>query len=317
MPSIFFSYSHADEALRDQLEKQLSVLKRQGVIETWHDRRIGAGEELHDAISTNLESADIILLLVSSDFLDSDYCYDREMARAPERHRDRDAIVIPVILRPCEWKHAPFGDLMATPLNGTPVTQAPDRDQALLEVAQAIRGAAGKIDKQSKKTIIPVQKVGKATFLSEGPRSSNLRLAKHFTDLDKDAFRLETFEYLAKFFENSLNEISIRNPDVEGVFRRIDANQFTGQLYKNGKSAAVCTVFMGGYFGKGIAYSSSEINASNSFHEHLGVEADDQAMFLTGMNMVHMSGERRLEQLSQEGAAELYWKMLIEPLQRS
>jgi len=71
--SVFFSYSHADEALRDQLEKQLSILRRQGVIETWHDRRIGAGEEIDKAISENLVSADIILLLISPDFINSDY----------------------------------------------------------------------------------------------------------------------------------------------------------------------------------------------------------------------------------------------------
>jgi hypothetical protein len=86
VPSVFFSYSHADEKLRYQLDKQLSLLRRQGVIETWQDRRIGAGEELVNSIDVQLESCDIILLLVSPDFLDSDYCYDIEMTRAMERH---------------------------------------------------------------------------------------------------------------------------------------------------------------------------------------------------------------------------------------
>jgi len=77
--SVFFSYSHADENLRDQLEKHLSVLKHQGVIGTWHDRRIPAGRTLSKEIDAHLESADILLLLVSSDFLASEYCYDIEM----------------------------------------------------------------------------------------------------------------------------------------------------------------------------------------------------------------------------------------------
>ena len=123
MATLFFSYSHADEALRDQLEKQLALLKRQGVIETWHDRRIGAGIEFAQEIDEHVDSDDIILLLVSPDFLDSDYCYDREMARALERHEAKDAVVIPVILRPCEWQHAPFGKLNATPPDGRPVTK--------------------------------------------------------------------------------------------------------------------------------------------------------------------------------------------------
>ena len=82
MPSVFFSYSHADEGLRDQLEKQLSLLKRQGIIDVWHDRRIDAGEDFGKAIDYHVETDDIILLLVSADFLDSDYCYEKEMIRA-------------------------------------------------------------------------------------------------------------------------------------------------------------------------------------------------------------------------------------------
>src|SRR4051794_23858837 len=108
LAKVFFSYSHVDETMRDQLEVQLSMLKRQGVIDTWHDRRIGAGQEIDGSISRNLEDSDIILLLVSPNFLASDYCYDKEMLCAMERHERGEAAVIPVILRACEWHHAPF-----------------------------------------------------------------------------------------------------------------------------------------------------------------------------------------------------------------
>ena len=94
MAALFFSYSHRDEALRDQLEIHLAMLKRQGFIETWHDRRSTAGEPLDQSISADLEHADIVLLLVSPDFLASDYCYDREMTRAIERHMSGSCTVI-------------------------------------------------------------------------------------------------------------------------------------------------------------------------------------------------------------------------------
>ena len=84
--SVFFSYSHKDEALRDQLETHLAMLKRQGVILTWHDRRLVAGDNIDSGIAKELDQADIILLLVSPDFLASDYCYGIEVARALERH---------------------------------------------------------------------------------------------------------------------------------------------------------------------------------------------------------------------------------------
>lgn len=112
MASVFFSYSHKDEALRDQLESHLALLKNQGLIDAWYDRRIVAGDEVDDAIFSKLESADIVLLLVSSDFISSPYCYSREMMRAMERHEASEARVIPVILRHCVWQGAPFGKLM-------------------------------------------------------------------------------------------------------------------------------------------------------------------------------------------------------------
>ena len=100
MISLFFSYSHRDEALRNELETHLTILKRQHVISTWRHRTIGAGQAFDRELSQHLEEAEIILLLVSPDFLASDYCYEIEMKRALERHESRDARVVPIILRP-------------------------------------------------------------------------------------------------------------------------------------------------------------------------------------------------------------------------
>jgi hypothetical protein len=108
---IFFSYAHEDEELREGLEKQLRALKRQGIIDVWYDREISAGSEWEREIDTHLNTAQIILLLVSPDFMDSDYCYSIEMERAMERHERGEARVIPIILRPIHWQGAPFGKL--------------------------------------------------------------------------------------------------------------------------------------------------------------------------------------------------------------
>ncbi|AUX69169.1 hypothetical protein CHX26_06335 [Porphyrobacter sp. HT-58-2] len=320
MLSVFFSYSHEDETLRNQLEQQLAILSRQQVITTWHDRRITAGEVIDHAISGNLEAADIILLLVSPAFLASDYCYDREMLRAMERHEAGKAVVIPVILRPCEWHRTPFGKILATPTDGKPVTQWPDRDTAFLEVARAIRAAAEKLQRTVQPRSTPVPTPLEVKSLPEGatnwaPRSSNLRIAKTFTERDRDAFQHETFNYIARFFEASLVELQARNKGIEGAFRRIDANRFSAAIYLDGRAIARCTVFMGGaHFASGIAYSADETNDSNSFNENLNVEADEQMLYLKAMGMAFRRSVD--EKLSQEGAAELYWGMLIEPLQR-
>ncbi|EQB16930.1 toll/interleukin-1 receptor domain-containing protein [Sphingobium lactosutens] len=321
MRSIFFSYSHADEALRDQLEEQLAILKRQQVISTWHDRRILAGSEFDPSIDANLQAADIILLLVSPAFLASDYCYEREMTLAMQRHERGEARVIPVILRPCDWHDAPFGKLLAAPRDGKAITQWPDRDEAFLQVAQAIKAAAkdtGASPVRSARSDAPpiAPPAAAPSSFSSGPRSSNLRLAKEFSERDKDRFKLETFEFIARFFENSLGELEARNQGIEGAYRRIDANRFSAVIYRAGKSLARCTVFVGGqFFANGIAYSSSETSDSNSFNECLTVEADDQMLYLRGMGMAHYGGNRD-SKLSQEGAAELFWAMLVEPLQQ-
>ncbi len=120
----FYSYLHKDEKLCAKLENHLAILRREGLIETWHDRKIGPGTEWAGAIDEHLNEADIILLLVSSDFLASDYCSDVEVVRAMERHKAGEACVIPVILRPCDWGHTPFAKLQALPKDGVDQTGA-------------------------------------------------------------------------------------------------------------------------------------------------------------------------------------------------
>jgi tetratricopeptide (TPR) repeat protein len=146
LAKVFFSYSRVDEKWRDQIEIRLAMLRREGAVELWHDRLIEAGTEFESVIDEHVETDDIILLLVSPDFLASSYCYEKEMLRAIERHKADDAIVIPVILRPCEWKRAPFAGLGAVPRNGEPASKFADPDDAFLEIAAAIRSAAEKVN---------------------------------------------------------------------------------------------------------------------------------------------------------------------------
>jgi tetratricopeptide (TPR) repeat protein len=136
---VFYSYSHVDEALRNELEKHLKSLQRQGLITQWHDRRIDAGTEWASAIDIHLDIASVILLLISSDFIASDYCYDVEMQRAMERHEAGEATVIPIILRPADWQGTPFAKLQALPTNAKPITSWQNRDEAFLDVAKGIR----------------------------------------------------------------------------------------------------------------------------------------------------------------------------------
>jgi tetratricopeptide (TPR) repeat protein len=139
---LFYSYAHEDEELRDELKKHLTLLHREGVISEWHDRAIVPGQEWDEEIKTQLDEADIILLLVSPDFLASDYIHRVELTRALERHDRGEAVVIPVILRQCQWQRTPLAKLQALPKNARPIKRWKDRDEAFDDVAEGIRLAA-------------------------------------------------------------------------------------------------------------------------------------------------------------------------------
>lgn len=135
---IFFSYAHEDEELMDQVRLQLVVRERLGQIVKWHDRKIPAGDEWRSHIDGRIEQADVILLFMSPHFLSSRYCYEIEGGIALRRHQQGAARVIPVVLRACDWKITPFGNIQALPKDAVPFNQWSDRDQASLDIAQGI-----------------------------------------------------------------------------------------------------------------------------------------------------------------------------------
>jgi tetratricopeptide (TPR) repeat protein len=140
---VFICYAHEDESLRQNLEKHLRVLQRQNLITVWHDRKISPGTDWEQEINTALNHAHIILLLVSPDFMASDYCYGIEMQRAIQRHEQGTAKVLPIILRPVHWQTTPLGKLQALPADARPVVSSSwyTQDEAFYSVAEGVRTA--------------------------------------------------------------------------------------------------------------------------------------------------------------------------------
>lgn len=319
MAKLVFSYSHVDETLRNELEKHLSPLKRQGLIETWHDRRIVAGQEFDKKIGQHFEEAELVLLLVSPDFINSDYCYDVEMMRAVERHNLGQAIVIPVILRPCHWHDLPFGKLLAATPDGKPVTQYPSIDEGFFHIVSAIKGALKMLPNSAGAApVVPSgQSIAASTrsLATTAPRSSNLRIKKEFTDREHDCARAECFEFVAKYFANSLEELKRRNPDIEVDFRRIDANGFDAAIYVAGKRKCGCGIWMGGRsFGGDILFSHSGVS-HNSYNESMSIQNDGYSLGFKPLGLAHFGSDSQ-KLLNYEGVAEYFWEMLILPLQQ-
>src|SRR5690606_13037417 len=136
----FISYSHRDESFLERLRVHLSVLEREGRITSWYDRDILAGEVLDREIDSELEDADLFLLLISPDFIASNYCVEREMQRAMERHDAEEARVIPIIAEPCDWASMePLRRLKALPKDGVPISEWANANNAYLDVVQELR----------------------------------------------------------------------------------------------------------------------------------------------------------------------------------
>jgi hypothetical protein len=292
------------------------MLKRQGIIATWYDRKITAGSEIDNDISINLESSKVILLLISPYFLASDYCYEREMGRALEKHESQEAVIIPVILHPCDWHSSPFGKLLATPTDGKPVSMFANQHEAFAIVAKDIRNAVEGLNTLNTKNILE-----RTSFIkSDGStntavRSSNLCVKRAFSQLERDQFIDDTFDYIARYFEYSLAELQNRNQQIKTKYRKITTNRFSASIYVNGDCISMCSIWFGGqsYISNGILFSSSETISDNSYNECMNVTEDGYTLSLNSMGMSFTQAPN--SQLSQEGAAEYFWSMLIERLQ--
>lgn len=143
---VLFCYAREDEALRRRLERQLRALARQDLIKLWYDREISAGTEREREIDRHLDTAQVILLLISPDFIASDYCYGREVIRVMERHERGEARVIPVILSPVIYEKTPFSKLQVLPKNAKPIITWRNKELAFYDVAQGILKAIQELE---------------------------------------------------------------------------------------------------------------------------------------------------------------------------
>ncbi len=141
-PKVLVSYARNDAAFFEELSAHLSILQRKGLIQLWHEGRINAGEAWADAISSQIHSADIFILLVSADFLASNFIWDRELSLILKRQQEGKASVIPIILRPCLWLESPLANFQALPFDGKPIALSPNPDKSWLSIAKHVEQVA-------------------------------------------------------------------------------------------------------------------------------------------------------------------------------
>ncbi|HWS83152.1 MAG TPA: TIR domain-containing protein [Ktedonobacteraceae bacterium] len=231
---IFYCYAHADQMLRDELEKHLSPLKRLKYITGFFDRQILAGANFEQEIEKNLDSADIILILVSPDFIASNYSYDIEMARALKRHETGKAHVVPIILRPVYWEDTPLGILQALPTDRKPITQWSDRDEALLNVATGIRDLVRellpKVTLSSQETVA-LEQVGQAIVPKKEVQTDQAKSEKYIPPTSNTTSLNQSHAQALqdRRWKKMQNELRHKQPSLKSLYQREQSTPLDNQ----------------------------------------------------------------------------------------
>lgn len=296
--NVFLSYAHEDESHRRALEKHLAALRREGRINLWHDRRVLPGQRFDTAIDAALERADVVLLLVSADFLDSDYCFTVELERALARERDGVACVIPVIVSPCDWNRTPFAKFVAAPRDGLPVTRWPTWDDAYADVAGRVRDVVD--------ALAAVRAPASAEAVAGAHRRAGRRL---FSDSERLRFLRAAHADVLRHLEALAQAMGERAPPYAGEITRVGSDMSRCRIRHAGTLLRECVIWLVPERCC-IAYASTRTPA---FDEGIGVCADDQALFLCPLGATVPA---RCRLLPRDAAAHL-WRLVTAALDRA
>lgn len=304
---VFVSYSHKDEAVLERLRTHLAMLRRDERIEDWFDRDILAGEEIHTEIAERLESSRLFLLLVSPDFLASDYCVEREMERALERHRSGDARVVPIIVEPCDWTSTPLRDLKALPQDGKPISDWTNENKALLDIVQELRRVLDA--EQIPRAFERGESTVRAAPAQAGAR--RYRVKRDFDEIDRSDFREAAFGVMRDYFERAVAEIDAIE-DLRGRFKSLSPASFTCTIINRAREHSTTHITVHGRrenVGLGdISFSFAENAPSNTANGMFTVEADEYELYLS--SMMGFGGQQK--RLTSEAAAEQLWENFLE-----
>jgi hypothetical protein len=320
MATAFISYSHTDEVLKDRFLQHLAPFRREGLIAVWHDRMLRAGDHLDENIQRELASSDLVILLVSAAFLNSEYCYEEEMQRAFVRQRAGNAKVVVVILRPCQWKNVPVGDgqtlssFLAVPKDGRAITSWPNLDEAFDDAAGAIRTLLLEQVKappisQPRSDIGGVAKKPPSQPQSIEWGESGLSLRPRVTDRDRDRYLKDSFEQAAATFQNRLAGLS-SDPRVEGDFERVDSRTFVARVYIDGDKAGECRISSDSEHFRNSLSLSFDLNSRNSTNEWLSIDTTDGILGFKSSGMGFGRGADTL--LDQNEAADHLWGVFFD-----
>ncbi len=283
---VFISYSHRDDEALNRLHTHLAPLRFEGLIDAWFDREILAGGNIDAEITKELESCDLFLMLVSPDFLASDYCVNREMKRALERHRDGAVHVVAIIIEPCDWFSLPIHELKVLPRDGKPISEWMNQNSAYLDVVQELR----RIIETRRDTVSGTEHTPfSGGTMDTQPAAPSYRIQKDFDEIDRSEFRETAFATIRDYFQQQIDLINTID-DLRGRFVSHGPSSFGCTIVNRARlrnqSTAHITIHCGnGRMGLGdISYSFSENADSNIANGIFYIESDGYKQYLVNTN---------------------------------
>ena len=307
----FISYAHRDAVALDRLHTHLAPLRSEGLIDAWFDRQILAGGNIDAEVDEALEYCDVFLMLVSPDFLASNYCVNIEMKRALERHDYDGAPVIPIIVEPCDWTSS-LGKFKALPRDGKPISEWMNQNSAYLDIVKELR----RIIETRKDTVSGTERTPfSGGTLDTSPMAPSYRIQKDFDEIDRSEFREIAFTTIRDYFQKQIDIINTID-DLRGRFVSYGSSSFGCTIVNRARmrdhGTAHITVHCGnsGISLGDIYYAFSEDADSHSANGFFHIESDNYKMYLRGM--MGFSNDQR--QLTPKNAAERLWTEFIQQI---
>jgi hypothetical protein len=305
----FISYSHVDADALERLHKHLAMLRRESVIIAWTDHQILPGDRLDDAIMSNLEGSNLFLALVSPDYLASNYCYEREFQNALGLAKAGRLRIVPIIVEPCEWQRSPFGELMALPKDGKPISEWTNPNNALLDVVAGLR----------RLLVVDQAKSARGTSagdFSRGATGRRVRLKQDFDAIQRADYANQAFDIIRRYFDACCSELNeIGEASLKARFELMNSNAFACTVVNRAKRGGEAHITIRnnkggrGHFGD-ITYVHDRYASDNTSNGHVSVEADDYELYLAMSNF--SSGRSREQKYAPKEVAEKLWLDLLE-----
>jgi hypothetical protein len=303
MAKAFISYSHKNEGALARLHTHLAMLRREKLISDWYDREILAGKNIDREVQSNLEDSQLFIALVSPDFLASNYCYEKEMTAALERHEGGSLQVIPVIVEACDWKSSPLAKLKALPKDGKPISTWTNEDVAYLDVVTELRRLLSAND-------LPDDTRKQDAHVSRRP-PRRYRVQREFDAIDRADFARAAFVAIRDYFEHSIDELNQIGDAIRARFERMSDIAFTCTILnkgvRNGEAHITVRLSEGRSFGD-INYVYARRATDNTSNGYISVESTEYDLYLELDSFDSQSEDGRL---TSEQAADAIWRRFI------